>query len=158
MKILKSLTAVSGYTIGSRVFGFLRETITASLLGSGAAADALIVAIKLPSLLRRLLAEGAFNAAFVPMFAGMIAKEGKDSAKNFAEEVFSVLVIILMALVIIVEFAMPWLLPVFVPLLSPVLSSWSHAGISASARQNRSQQEPGKRTKSLSKPHKRFFP
>ena len=115
MKLLKSLTTVSGYTIGSRVAGFLRETITASLLGSGAAADALIVAIKLPSLLRRLLAEGAFNAAFVPMFAGMIAKDGKDSAKNFAEEVFSVLVVFLMVFVVVMEFAMPWLTPIFVP-------------------------------------------
>lgn len=115
MKILKSLTAVSGYTMGSRIFGFFRDTITASLLGSGAIADALFVAIKLPSLLRRLLAEGAFNAAFIPMFAGMIAKEGKDPAKNFAEEVFSVLVIVLISLVVIVEFAMPWLIPIFVP-------------------------------------------
>lgn len=115
MKLLKSLTTVGGFTMGSRVFGFIRDMITASLLGTGAVADALVVAIKLPSLLRRILAEGAFNAAFVPMFAGTLAKDGKDYARSFAEEVFSILIVCLLLIVVIVEFFMPWLMRIFVP-------------------------------------------
>lgn len=115
MKLIKSLTTVGGYTMGSRLFGFFRDILTASLLGTGMAADALVVAMRLPSLFRRLLAEGAFNAAFVPMFAGLLAKEGKDSARNFAQEVFSVLVVTLMVIVVVAELAMDWLVPLFVP-------------------------------------------
>lgn len=115
MKLLKSLATVGGFTMGSRIFGFIRDMITASLLGTGAVADALVVAIKLPSLLRRVLAEGAFNAAFVPMFAGMLAKEGKAHARSFAEEVFSILTICLLLIVVVVELIMPWLMRIFVP-------------------------------------------
>lgn len=115
MKLLKSLTTVGGFTLGSRVLGFFRDVLTASFLGTGAAADAYVVAVKLPSLLRRLLAEGAFNAAFVPMYAGLLSKEGKDSANSFAEEVLSYLVTFLMIFVVIVELCMSWLVPAFVP-------------------------------------------
>jgi putative peptidoglycan lipid II flippase len=115
MKLLRSLSAVGGFTLGSRVFGFIRDVITASLLGTGAAMDALVIAMKLPSLLRRLLAEGAFNAAFVPMYAGLLAKEGKQSANSFAEEVLSVFVVCLMVIVVVVELLMSWLIPAFVP-------------------------------------------
>ncbi len=115
MKLLRSLTAVSGFTLGSRIFGFFRDVLTASLLGTGAAADAFVVALKLPSLLRRLLAEGAFNAAFVPMYAGLLTKEGKDSANSFAQEVLSVFVVCLMVIVVVAELFMSWLVPVFVP-------------------------------------------
>jgi putative peptidoglycan lipid II flippase len=115
MKLLRSLTTVAGFTLGSRVFGFFRDMLTASFLGTGAASDAFVVALKLPSLLRRLLAEGAFNAAFVPMYAGLLAKEGKQSANSFAQEVLSVFVVCLMVIVVIAELAMPWLVRVFVP-------------------------------------------
>ena len=73
MKLLRSLTTVSGFTLASRVAGYFRDRLMASLLGTGIAMDALVVAMKLPSLLRRLLAEGAFNGAFVPMYSGMLA-------------------------------------------------------------------------------------
>lgn len=115
MRLLRSLTAVGGFTLGSRVFGFFRDVLTASLLGTGAAADAFVVALKLPSLLRRLLAEGAFNAAFIPMYAGLLTREGKDKANSFAEEVLSVFVICLMVIVVLAELTMSWLVPMFVP-------------------------------------------
>lgn len=93
--------------MGSRILGYFRDVLTASLLGTGAAADALVVALKLPSLFRRLFAEGALNAAFVPMFAEILAKEGKNSARSFAEEVLSVLIIILAVLLLLIELFMP---------------------------------------------------
>jgi putative peptidoglycan lipid II flippase len=49
MNLIRSITTVGGYTVGSRLFGFVREVLTASFLGAGAAADALVVAMKLPS-------------------------------------------------------------------------------------------------------------
>lgn len=115
MKLLKSLTTVGGFTLGSRVFGFFRDMLTASFLGTGIAADAFVVAVKLPSLFRRLLAEGAFNAAFVPMYAGLLSRDGKENANSFAEEILSVFVIFLMVFVVVVEIFMDWLVPAFVP-------------------------------------------
>lgn len=89
--------------------------MTANILGAGPVVDALVIAIKLPSLLRRILAEGAFNAAFVPIYASMIEEHGKEKAVTFAEQILSILVITLIAIVLIVEVLMPWLIPLFVP-------------------------------------------
>lgn len=115
MKLVKSITTVGGYTIGSRAVGFLREILTASFLGAGPAADALVVAIKLPSFFRRLFAEGAFNAAFIPIFAGILATDGEASARSFAEKILTLLTSALLLLVIAVELFLPTVLPILVP-------------------------------------------
>ncbi|MEE8123737.1 MAG: lipid II flippase MurJ, partial [Alphaproteobacteria bacterium] len=73
MALLRSITTVGGYTMISRLLGFVRDVLLAALLGAGPVADAFFVAFKLPNFFRRLFAEGAFNAAFVPMFSGLIA-------------------------------------------------------------------------------------
>jgi len=67
--LLRSLVNVSGMTLISRVVGFLRDMITAQIFGAGFATDAFFVAFKLPNLLRRIFAEGAFSQAFVPVLA-----------------------------------------------------------------------------------------
>lgn len=105
--MLKSISTIGGFTLLSRVFGFVREMFMASYLGAGAASDAFFVAFKLPNFLRRLFAEGAFNAAFVPLFAGKLEQEGEANAREFAEQVFSVLTVILLAIVILAEVFMP---------------------------------------------------
>ena len=115
MKLIRSIITVGGFTVGSRVVGFVREVLTASFLGAGAASDALVVAIKLPSFFRRLFAEGAFNASFVPLFAGLLAAEGKESARTFAEQIFTLLLTTLLLLVLVVEFFLPAILPALVP-------------------------------------------
>lgn len=115
MNLVRSITTVGGYTIGSRLFGFVREVLTASLLGAGAAADALVVAIKLPSIFRRLFAEGAFNASFVPLFAGLLATQGKEEAKSFAEQILTIWVGILFLLILGIELFLPVLMPFLVP-------------------------------------------
>ena len=76
MNLFKALATVSGFTMLSRVTGLLRETITASLFGASALTDAFFVAFRLPNLLRRLFAEGAFSQAFVPLLTQ--AKETSD--------------------------------------------------------------------------------
>lgn len=115
MNLIRSITTVAGYTVGSRVFGFVREVLTASFLGAGAAADALVVAIKLPSFFRRLFAEGAFNASFVPLFAGILATDGKEEARTFAEQILTFWSGLLFLLILCVELFLPTLMPFLVP-------------------------------------------
>lgn len=115
MNLIRSITTVGGYTIGSRLFGFVREVLTASFLGAGGAADALVVAIKLPSLFRRLFAEGAFNASFVPLFAGILETKGKEEARTFAEQILTLWIGALFLLILCVEVFLPTLMPLLVP-------------------------------------------
>ncbi len=110
MRLYRSFATVGGLTLLSRVFGFLRDILIAATLGSGWVADAFFVAFRFPNLFRRLFAEGAFNAAFVPLFAKRLEGEGRESARAFAEEAMSGLVFILVALTVVAEIAMPFLM------------------------------------------------
>jgi putative peptidoglycan lipid II flippase len=93
----------------SRILGFSREMLMAAALGTGPIADAFNAAFQFPNTFRRLFAEGAFNAAFVPLFAKEIEAEGMDGAKRFSEEVFGVLFTVLIAMTIVMELSMPLL-------------------------------------------------
>ncbi len=115
MALLRSAATVGGYTMASRVLGFIRDILTAAYLGAGPIADAFFVAQRLPNLFRSLFAEGAFSAAFVPLFAGTIAHDGKPYAKRFAEDAMAVLLAALFAFVVVGEFAAPWLLDILAP-------------------------------------------
>jgi putative peptidoglycan lipid II flippase len=107
MSLVKKFITVGGATLGSRIAGFARETLMAAALGTGPMADAFYAAFRFPNLFRRLFAEGAFNAAFVPLFAKEIEEGGKEAAKRFSEEVFGVLFTVLLVLTIVMELAMP---------------------------------------------------
>lgn len=107
MSLVRKFMTVGGATLGSRFFGFARETLMAAALGTGPMADAFYAAFRFPNLFRRLFAEGAFNAAFVPLFAKEIEGGGKDAAKRFSEEVFGVLFTVLLIITIAMELAMP---------------------------------------------------
>jgi putative peptidoglycan lipid II flippase len=115
MNLVRSAATVGGMTMISRVLGFVRDILIAGTLGTGPIADAFFVAFKFPNLFRRLFAEGAFNSAFVPLFAKRLEGEGKASAKQFAEEALSVLLFTLVALTIVAEITMPWLMHVIAP-------------------------------------------
>ncbi len=99
----------------SRVLGFVRDVLIAGILGAGPLADAFFVAFKLPNFLRRLFAEGAFNAGFVPLFAGTLEAEGKAAARAFAEQAQAILLAMLVPLVIFAILAMPWVIAVMAP-------------------------------------------
>ncbi|CAK05895.1 murein biosynthesis integral membrane protein MurJ [Rhizobium johnstonii] len=109
MSLVKKFATVGGATLGSRIFGFARETLMAAALGTGPMADVFYAAFRFPNLFRRLFAEGAFNAAFVPLFAKEIEANGTDGAKRFSEEVFGVLFSVLLLITIVMELAMPLL-------------------------------------------------
>ena len=73
MSLIGKFATVGGATLGSRLFGFIREMLMAAAVGTGPVADAFNAAFRFPNTFRRLFAEGAFNSAFVPLFAGLTA-------------------------------------------------------------------------------------
>ena len=115
MALLRSVATVGSLTLVSRVFGFIRDILTAAILGAGPVADAFFVAQRLPNLFRSLFAEGAFSAAFVPLASASLAEGGKPAARAFAEEAFAVLFAVLLAFVVAGEVLMPWLMGVIAP-------------------------------------------
>lgn len=115
MSLVRSIFTVGGYTLASRVLGLVRDLLTAALLGAGPMADAFFVAFRLPNLFRRLFAEGAFAAAFVPMFARTLEADGHAAARRFAEQALAMLVTILLVLTVAAELAMPWLVLTLAP-------------------------------------------
>ena len=108
MSLLRKFATVASGTLASRVFGFVREMMMAAALGTGPVAGAFVAAFLLPNTFRRLFAEGAFNAAFVPLFAKEIEAHGIDGARRFSEEVFGVLFSVLLLLTVVMQLAMPW--------------------------------------------------
>jgi putative peptidoglycan lipid II flippase len=107
VSLVKKFMTVGGATMASRVLGFSREAMMAAALGAGPVADAFYAAFRFPNLFRRLFAEGAFNAAFVPLFSKEIEANGPDGARRFSEEVFGILFTLLLGLTILMELAMP---------------------------------------------------
>ena len=95
MNLLKSLAAVSSMTMLSRILGFVRDTLVARVFGAGAATDAFFVAFKLPNLLRRIFAEGAFSQAFVPILAEYKNQQGEEAARTFVAYVSGLLTLVL---------------------------------------------------------------
>jgi putative peptidoglycan lipid II flippase len=115
MTMIRSITTVGGYTMISRVLGFVRDVLIARVLGTGEMADAFFVAQRLPNLFRSLFAEGAFNAAFVPLFARRLEEGGKSAARLFAEQTLSVLLAVLLIFTLAGQIFMPWLMHVIAP-------------------------------------------
>ncbi len=96
MNLLRTLATVSGMTMLSRIFGFIRDFVIARAFGAGVMTDAFFVAFRLPNLLRRLFAEGAFSQAFVPILAEYRHKRGDVETKQLVDRVASVLLLAVM--------------------------------------------------------------
>lgn len=107
MSFARAIATVGGITMLSRVAGFIRDTLMARILGAGPEADAFFVAFRLPNLFRSLFAEGAFTAAFLPLFKGELHREGHDGAKRLAEEALAVMVTALLLFSAVMALAMP---------------------------------------------------
>lgn len=115
MSFARSLFTVSGLTVLSRVGGFVRDTLTAIFLGAGPVADAFFVAQRLPNLFRSLFAEGAFSAAFVPLYTTEQERHGKKAAQRFAGHALALLVTVLTPFSIIVMLFMPFVMKFLAP-------------------------------------------
>lgn len=110
MKLIRSTAIISFFTLMSRVLGLVRDILTANFLGASVINDALITATKLPNLFRRMFAEGAFNAAFIPLYAKRIENEGDGEAAQFAGEALSALLFLVALIVVGFQITMPWTL------------------------------------------------
>ena len=115
MSMLKNFATVGMATLASRVLGFVRDILIAASVGSGPVADAFFVAFRLPNLFRRLFAEGAFNSAFVPIFAGTLQEEGSSGARRVAEEILAGLLFVLLLFTALAELAMPLMIHLLAP-------------------------------------------
>jgi len=91
VNLLKAAASVSGMTLASRITGFVRDTLLAILFGAGPAMDAFVVAFRIPNLLRRLFAEGAFSQAFVPVLGQYRQQHGDQATRDFTGKVLAVL-------------------------------------------------------------------
>jgi putative peptidoglycan lipid II flippase len=107
VRLLSGFLTVGAWTMLSRLAGFARDVMMAAYLGTGPVAEAFLVAFSLPNMFRRFFAEGAFNMAFVPMFAKK-AEDGED-AMGFARDAFSGLASLLLVFTLVGTLAMPWL-------------------------------------------------
>jgi putative peptidoglycan lipid II flippase len=108
MSLVRSVATVGGYTGISRILGFVRDILIANVVGASPVADAFFAAFRLPNLFRRLFAEGAFNAAFVPLFARRLEQESEAAARQFAGEALSILVTALLVISALCMAGMPW--------------------------------------------------
>lgn len=110
MALARSSVTVGGYTLASRVLGFVRDVLIAGLLGAGPVAEAFVVAFRIPNLFRRLVGEGAFTAAFVPLFARTVEERGRDEAARFGNQALAFLTGSLLVFTLAAELLMPWLI------------------------------------------------
>jgi putative peptidoglycan lipid II flippase len=115
MALLRFAGTVGFWTLASRILGFIRDILIARYLGTTGVVEAFVVAFRFPNFFRRLVAEGAFTAAFVPMFSKKLEKEGRDPAVRFAEETMALLVAVLVIFTLLTEIFMPWLMIVLAP-------------------------------------------
>ncbi len=107
IRLVAGFLTVGLWTLLSRIFGFVRDVMMAAYLGAGPVTDAFFVAFSLPNMFRRFFAEGAFNFAFVPMFAKK--HEAGEEAERFARDAFWGMVLLLLVFSTLAVIAMPLL-------------------------------------------------
>ncbi|WP_171234920.1 murein biosynthesis integral membrane protein MurJ [Ruegeria sp. HKCCA6837] len=107
IRLISGFFTVGFWTLASRILGFLREILLTALIGPGPVMDAFVAAFRLPNMFRRFFAEGAFNAAFVPMFSKRL--EADENPQGFAQDAFNLLALAVLALVGLALIFMPGL-------------------------------------------------
>jgi putative peptidoglycan lipid II flippase len=115
MKLYRGVATVGAMTALSRVLGFARDVLIAAVLGTSYVADAFFVAFRVPNMFRRLFAEGAFDSAFIPLFAKQLHAGGPDAARIFAAQALAGLTVLLVVFTVLAEIAMPWLMLLLAP-------------------------------------------
>ena len=110
MNLYKAIGSIGGLTMVSRVLGFARDMIGSRVLGASHANDAFNLAFLLPNIFRRLFAEGAFSAGFVPLFSRRLQSGGTEDAEQFSSDILSVFMPTLLLVTLLFEIAMPAIL------------------------------------------------
>ena len=114
--LFRSFFTVSFYTFLSRILGFVRDIFIAKFLGSTVTSDAFFVAFRLPNFFRRVLAEGAYSAALIPVFSGVVIDSKDDhEAADFVENTMSLLLFVTIFLTFIFYFGMPYIIQILAP-------------------------------------------
>ena len=113
--MIKRIATVGGWTLVSRISGFIRDVVMAAVLGAGPMADAFFVAFRLPNHFRAIFAEGAFAAAFVPAYARVLQQAGIDPAKLFADRIAAALIAINLVLLSLALLFTPWVVSILAP-------------------------------------------
>ncbi|AWI81567.1 murein biosynthesis integral membrane protein MurJ [Parazoarcus communis] len=115
MNLLRALATVSGMTLLSRILGFVRDFVIARAFGAGMATDAFFVAFRLPNLLRRMFAEGAFSQAFVPILAEYKNKQGEAVTRHLVDRVATLLGLTVAAVALLGILGAPLIIQVSAP-------------------------------------------
>ncbi|MDD2833007.1 MAG: murein biosynthesis integral membrane protein MurJ [Methylotenera sp.] len=115
MNLLNALAKVGSMTFVSRILGFVRDTLIARVFGAGMLSDAFVVAFKIPNLLRRISAEGAFSQAFVPILAEYKSQRNIDETQQLINRVATWLGLILVGVTIVGMLAAPWIVALIAP-------------------------------------------
>src|SRR5689334_9861621 len=101
MSLARDVTTVGTATLLSRLLGFFRDVGIAAVLGAGPMSDAYFAALQIPNLFRRLLAEGALNAAFAPMWLRLREEQGAEAARRFGERIIGTIFLFLAAVALL---------------------------------------------------------
>ena len=112
--MLRSLLSVGGFTLLSRAVGFVRDIIMASVLGRGLLSDAFVIAFRLPNHFRAIFAEGAYNAAFIPLYASL-RQQGGEAAQTFARTMLGWQIAIQLVVLVAALIFMPWVVAALAP-------------------------------------------
>ena len=115
MSIVRAAVTIGSCTLAGRVIGFVREIITAAVLGAGPLADAYFIALRLPGLFRTLFDEGVFTTGFVPLFSRTAAEHGREATRIYVGDAFAALLVALVAVVVLAELFMPAIMFIVAP-------------------------------------------
>ena len=113
--MIRNLVSVGGFTLLSRITGFLSQMVQADVLGASEVSDAFIIAQRLPNSFRSIFGEGAFNAAYIPCYSEALEQAGAESAKDFASQIFSLLLATQALILILAWLFTPQLVEVMAP-------------------------------------------
>ena len=115
MNLFKTFFGIGGMTTISRILGFVRDTVIARVFGAGLASDAFFVAFKIPNLLRRISAEGAFTQAFVPILTEYKTQNSPLEVRAFVNKISTLLGLFLVLITILGIFGAPWIIYITAP-------------------------------------------
>ncbi|MBN1595614.1 murein biosynthesis integral membrane protein MurJ, partial [candidate division FCPU426 bacterium] len=124
-QVAKTAGFISGFTMLSRIFGYIRDGLGGAILGAGLANDAFLAAFRIPNLLRDLFAEGALSSAFIPTFTETTVKEGDARAWQLASIVINAVVLVMLALILLGEWGAPAVVRAIVPGFTAIPEKWA---------------------------------
>src|SRR3712207_2411268 len=113
--MFRKILSVGGWTLLSRLTGFIRDVVIAAVMGVGPIADAFFVAFRIPNHFRAIFGEGAFNNAFLPTYAQVLERGGAPEARSFASRITTLMLMVQIALMVAAFLAMPAIVSLLAP-------------------------------------------